>query len=77
MSNLSKRSTIYFDPILHNALKIKSASSSQSVSELVDEAIRLLMLEDHEDIKSYKERKGESEISYEVLLNKLKKNGQI
>ena len=77
MSNLSKRSTIYFDPILHNALKIKSASSSQSVSELVDEAIRLLMLEDQEDIKSYKERKGESEISYEVLLNKLKKNGQI
>lgn len=77
MSNLSKRSTIYFDPILHKALKIKSASSSQSVSELVDEAIRLLMLEDQEDIKSYKERKGESEISYEVLLNKLKKNGQI
>ena len=43
MSSLSKRSTIYFDPSIHQALKIKSVTSSRSVSELVDEALRQLM----------------------------------
>ena len=46
MSNLSKRSTVYFEPAIHNALKIRAASSDSSVSELIDEAVRLLMRED-------------------------------
>ena len=46
MSDLSKRSTVYFDPALHQALKLKAASIDLSVSELVDEAVRLLMKED-------------------------------
>ena len=45
MSNLSKRSTVYFDPTLHQALRLKAAGSQQSLSELVDEAVRLLMKE--------------------------------
>ena len=77
MSNLSKRSTIYFDPSIHQALKVKAASSSQSVSELVDEAIRLLMEEDRSDLEAYEKRKKEPEITYEELLKDLKKNGKI
>jgi len=56
MSNLSKRSTIYFDPSIHQALKIKSVTSSRSVSELVDEAIRQVMAEDQEDLEIYVKR---------------------
>ncbi len=77
MSNLSKRSTIYFEPDIHQALKIKSASSQLSVSELVDEAVRLLMSEDQEDLAAFSERADEKEISYEALLNDLKKHGKI
>ena len=77
MSNLSKRSTIYFEPDIHQALKMKSASSNLSVSELVDEAVRLLMNEDQEDLAAFSQRAGEKEISYEVLLNDLKKHGKI
>jgi hypothetical protein len=77
MSNLSKRSTIYFEPAIHQALKIKAASSHTSVSELVDEAIRLLMREDQEDLKAISDRVNEPEISYEALLDDLKKNGKI
>ena len=77
MSNLSKRSTIYFDPSIHKALKIKSATSSQSVSELVDEAIRLFMAEDQEDLEACSNRLEEPEISYEELLKDLKKHGKI
>ena len=77
MSNLSKRSTIYFDPSIHQALKIKSVTSSRSVSELVDEALRQLMNEDQEDLESCAKRKDEPDISYEELLNDLKQHGKI
>jgi len=77
MSNLSKRSTVYFEPSLHQALKIRAASSQLSVSELIDEAVRLLMSEDQEDLAAFSERENEKEISYEALLNDLKKHGKI
>jgi hypothetical protein len=77
MNNLSKRSTIYFKRDIHQALKLKSASSNLSVSELVDEAVRLLMNEDQEDLAAFSERSDEKEISYEALLNDLKKHGKI
>jgi len=44
---------------------------------LVDEAVRLLMREDQEDISAFSERIKEPEISYEVLLNDLKKHGRL
>jgi hypothetical protein len=77
MSNLSKRSTVYFEPAIHQALKVKAASSQLSVSELIDEAVRLLMNEDQEDLAAFSERKNEKELSYEALLNDLKKHGKI
>ena len=77
MSMLSKRSTIYFEPSIHQALKLKSASSDLSISELIDEAVRLLMREDQEDISAFTERANEPEISYEALINDLKKHGKI
>ena len=77
MSNLSKRSTVYFEPSIHQALKLKSASTHLSISELVDEAVRLLMNEDQEDLAAFAERESEKEISYEALLNDLKKHGKI
>lgn len=77
MSELSKRSTIYFEPAVHQALKLRAAASDQSVSELVDEAVRLMMREDQEDLAAFSERENEKEISYEALLNDLKKHGKI
>jgi hypothetical protein len=77
MGNLSKRSTVYFDPDIHQALKIKAASTDSSLSELVDEAVRLLMLEDQEDLKAIEDRVAEPVMSYESLLKDLKKHGKI
>lgn len=77
MSDLSKRSTIYFEPGIHQALKMRAAAANVSVSELVDEAVRYLMRQDQNDLAAHKERESEKEISYEDLLNDLKKHGQI
>ncbi len=77
MGNLSKRSTVYFDPVIHQALRMKAASSNTSLSELVDEAVRLLMKEDQEDISEIAQRIAEPEVSYEAMLAELKKDGKI
>lgn len=77
MANLSKRSTIYFEPSIHQALKMRAASSNTTISELVDEAVRHLMLEDQEDLQAIKDRVEEKEISYETMLDELKADGKI
>ena len=75
--SLSRRSTIYFDPHIHQALKLRAASSDRSLSEIIDEAARLLMGEDQEDLDAFDNRIKEPEITYESLLKDLKKHGKI
>ncbi len=77
MAELSKRSTVYFDPSIHQALRLKAATNHVSLSELVDEAVRLLMREDQEDLEAIAQRADEPEISYEALLNTLKQDGKL
>jgi len=77
MTQLSKRSTVYFDPSIHHALKLKAVTTHLSVSELIDEALKLFMREDQEDLKTFSERENEPEMSYEELLNDLKEHGKI
>lgn len=77
MSTLSKRSTVYFDPAIHQALRIKAASSHLSLSEIIDEAARLHLAEDQEDLAAFDDRVKEPEMSYEALLKDLKKHGKI
>ncbi|MGB0997648.1 MAG: ribbon-helix-helix domain-containing protein [Pseudomonadales bacterium] len=77
MSTLSKRSTVYFEPAIHQALKLRAASTDVSVSELVDDAVRLLMREDQEDLSVLSERANEPEVSYEDFVNELRRVGKI
>ena len=77
MSTLSKRSTVYFDPAIHQAVRIKAASSHLSVSEIVDEALRMQLAVDQEDLSAFDARVREPEMSYESLLKDLKKHGKI
>jgi len=77
MSVLNKRATIYFDPEVHRALKIKAAVTSRSISGLIDDAIRHELAEDEEDIRVFEERAKEPTLSFETVLKDLKANGKI
>jgi hypothetical protein len=77
MSDLNKRATVYFDPDIHRALKIKAAMTNRSISEFIDQAIKHEFSEDEEDIRAFKERSHESTISFEKVLMDLKSNGKI
>jgi hypothetical protein len=77
MATESKRATVYFDPDLHKALRLKSVETSRSVSDLVNEAVREALLEDAEDLAAFEERAGEPLISYEEALKRLRKDGRL
>ena len=72
-----RRATVYFDPNLHKALKIKSIETSRSLSDLVNQAVREALLEDAEDLAAFEEKAGDALISYDGMLKRLKKDGLI
>ena len=77
MSAQQKRSTIYLEPDLHKALRLKSAHTNRSISDIVNESLRLALREDQEDLEAFEERAKEPVMSYEALLAKLKADGKI
>lgn len=77
MDDKPRRSTIYLDPEVHQALRLKSALSDRSVSELVNEAVRLTLIEDEEDLRAFAERAEEESIPYETFLQQLKRDGKL
>jgi hypothetical protein len=77
MAAPTKRATIYFDPDLHKALRLKAVETSRSVSELVNEAVKEALAEDAEDLAAFDERAGEPLISYDEVVKRLKKDGRI
>ena len=77
MATQVKRATIYLDPDLHKALRLKAVETSRSVSELVNDAVREALAEDAEDIAAFEERIREPLISYDEMVKRLKKDGRI
>jgi len=77
MTTEPKRTTVYFDPDLHKALRLKSVETSKSLSELVNEAVREALAEDAEDLAAFEERAKEPLIGYEDMVKRLKKDGFI
>jgi len=70
-----KRATIYFDPRLHKALRMKAAETEHSVSDLVNEAVKQSLAEDAEDLAAFEARSGEPNLAFEKVLKDMKKRG--
>ena len=77
MSSASKRATIYFDPAVHRALRVKAAATDRSLSDLVNEAVRLSLVDDAEDLATFEERGTEPDLSFEDVVKDLKRSGAI
>jgi len=72
MRSLQKRATVYFDSLLHRALRIKAAETERSISEIVNHAVRLSLEEDAEDLAAFRERAKEPNLSFEAVLKDLR-----
>jgi hypothetical protein len=72
-----KRATIYIRPDIHQAIKLKSVVTNQSISDIVNDALVATLSEDEEDLRAFGERANEPLMTYEELLARLKADGKI
>jgi len=77
MKTSQKRATIYFDPDLHRALRLKAAETDQSVSDLVNRAVMVSLAEDVEDLAAFESRTHEPNLPFEEVLKDLRQRGKI
>ena len=77
MATPTKRATIYFDPDLHKALRLKAVETSRSMTELVNQAVRESLSDDAVDLAAFDKRKKEPLVSYDEMVKRLKKDGRI
>lgn len=72
-----RRSTVYFDPDVHRALRTKAAATDRSISDLVGEAVRLTLAEDADDLSSLRQRSSEPDLDFEKVVQGLKRRGKL
>lgn len=77
MPTPAKRATIYLDPVLHKALKLKADETSRTISDLVNSAIREALTEDADDLAAFDDRAEEALVPYNEMIRRLKDHGQI
>ena len=77
MSALTQRATIYMEPVLHRALRLKSVETARSMSDLVNDAIRDELAEDADDLAVFDARKKEPTLDFENFVKELKRSGTI
>ena len=77
MATSQKRATVYLDPALHRALKVKAAETDRSLSDIVNEAVRLSFQEDAEDLAAFEERATEPSLAFEDVVKELRRSGSI
>ena len=77
MKIVANRATVYLDPTLHKAMKLKAVETERSVSDLVNDAIRVSLREDAEDLAAFRERAREPTMDFEQLLKDMRKRGKL
>ena len=73
----AKRATVYFDPEIHRALRLKAAASDDSMSDIVNRAVRLSLAEDADDLETFQKRKREPNLDFEQFVKALKRRGKL
>ena len=73
----TKRATVYFEPEIHRALRLKAAASEKSISDMVNAAVKLSLAEDVEELEAFEKRKREPNLDFEQFVKALKRRGKL
>ena len=73
----SKRATVYFDASVHQALRLKAAATDRSISDMVNDAVKLTLAEDAEDLEAFDKREREPNLDFEQFVKALKRRGKL
>ncbi len=72
-----KRATVYFEADVHRALRLRAAASDRSISDMVNDAVKVVLAEDAEDLAAFSERKSDKNLSFDTFVQGLKRRGRI
>jgi plasmid stability protein len=72
-----RRSTIYFEPDLHRALRLKAAAMDRSMSEVVNDAVRQTLSDDATDLEVFEKRRREPALGFEEVILRLRRSGRL
>jgi hypothetical protein len=73
----SKRATIYFDPEIHRALRLKAAAAERSMSDVVNDAVRSTLAEDADDLETCDARRREVPLSFDAVVKDMRRRGRL
>jgi hypothetical protein len=73
----TKRATIYFGADVHRALRLKAAACNRSISDMVNEAVRIILAEDADDLRDADQREIEQSSGFEEFVTSLRDSGRI
>jgi hypothetical protein len=71
------RTTISLDTDIYRALRLKAATTGTSLSALINEAVRISLAEDLEDLEALEARVNEPSIPFEELLKEMADAGKL
>lgn len=72
-----KRATVYFEPDVHRALRLKAAAADRSISDMVNDAVKASLAEDAGDLAAFSDRKTEKSLTFDTFVQGLKRRGRI
>ena len=72
-----KRATVYFEADVHRALRLKAAAADRSISDMVNDAVRVVLAEDADDLSAFADRNKERSQPFDTFVQGLKRRGRI
>jgi hypothetical protein len=72
-----RRATVYFEPEVHRALRLRAAANDRSISEIASEAVKTSLAEDGEDLEAFDRRRNERSVSFENFVRDMKRRGRL
>ena len=73
----TKRATVYIDSKLHRALRLKSAETDQTISDIVNDAVRVALADDADDLAAIENRASEPTRPFESFVKDLRRRGKL
>ena len=75
--NIQKRATVYFEEDVHQALRLRAVATDRTVSDMVNEAVKIALSNDADDLAAFSKRKNEKSLSFDTFIQGLKRRGSI
>ena len=77
MSHDTRRTPVYLDRYIHQALRLKAAETDPGLSYLVNSAVRESLTEDGIDLEAFESRTSEPNLSFESVVKDLRRSGKL